>query len=365
MKRIAPTESLICDSFKNILLIQLGDIGDVVLTTPTIRAIKEAYPGTRLSILVFKPYGSLLAADPNIHEIVETARVRGPLLVRLREFWNFAIFLRRKHYDMAIDLRTGDRGAILSFLTGATVRVGRKGASNQFWHGILFTDILRDITEAPPPTHPGADQSLRVVRKLGIDTENSLPQLHIAISDKMHAAGLLSELGVTPGEFATINPFSRWKYKEWNNDKWGKVIDQLWERYHLPTLLIGAPEEAQSCEQIIRGREQYALNLAGKTTLGELAAVISMSTLHLGVDSAAPHIAAALGISTVTVHGPTDWRAWRIVNDNHKVVSAAMDCLPCSNTGCMGCGQSKCLDELPEPPVIHAACELIDAKRKN
>lgn len=346
--------------FRNILLVQLGDIGDVVLTTPTIRAVKETYPDARVSILVFKPYGTLLAPDPNIFEVLETARIRGSLFSRLQEFLVFARVLRQKHYDLVIDLRTGDRGAILSFFTGAPVRVGRQGIRNQFWHEILFTKIIHKLKVAPPPVHPGADQSLRVVREIGIDTEDTTPKLFIAPDVHHRASAILAEAGVILGAgMVTINPFSRWKYKEWSNAKWGEVIDRIWDAYRIPSVLIGSPEEEAGCQEIIAGREGYAINLAGKTTLGELAAVISMSRLHLGVDSAAPHIAAALGTPTVTIHGPTDWRAWRVVNERHKVVNSMLDCVPCNNMGCEDSGISRCLNELAVEPVIEAAQELL------
>ncbi len=344
----------------NILIIQLGDIGDVVLTTPTIRAIKETYPKARVSIMVFKPYGSLLTADPNLYEFVETARIRGSLFRRLHEGIAFSRHLRKKRYDLVIDLRTGDRGAILSFLTGAPVRVGRQGVKNQFWHKIIFTKILQDLKVAPPPVHPGADQSLRVVRELGIDTEDSIPKLYLSPDVRLTAGALLEEAGIPHGnKFVSVNPFSRWKYKEWNNAKWGEVIDRLWEAHRIPSVLIGSSEEASACQEIIAGRTGRTFNLAGKTTLGELAAVISMSSLQLGVDSAAPHIAAALGTPTVTIHGPTDWRGWRIVDEHNIVVSPEMDCLPCNMMGCDNTGQSHCLEQMQADPVVMAAEKIL------
>lgn len=345
----------------NILLIQLGDIGDIVLTAPTIRAVKETYPDARVSILVFKPFGSLLAADPNVHEVAETARIRGGLFRRLQEFVAFARHLRQKHYDLVIDLRTGDRGAILSFFTGAPVRVGREGIKNQFWHEILFTKIIRDYEIASLPVHPGADQSLRVVRELGIDTADSTPRLYTTPDDRQRASSLLMKIGLAPeSKMVTINPFSRWKYKEWSNEKWGQVIDRIWEMHHIPAVLIGSPEEMDGCQEIAAGRKGRAFNLAGRTTLGELVALISMSSLHLGVDSAAPHIAAAVGTQTITLHGPSDWRAWRIVNEQHRVVSPVMDCLPCNMKGCDGNGKSRCLDELGVEPVVRVAQEILE-----
>lgn len=338
---------------KNILLIQLGDIGDVVLTTPAIRAARETYPDARVSILVFKPYGSLLAADQNIYEIVETERSRGSLFRRVKEAVAFARRLRQTHYDLVIDLRTGDRGAILAFLTGAPTRIGYGGGKNPFWRKILFTKILHDLKVGPPPVHPGADQSLRVLRELGIDTADSIPKLYIAPNDRLRASNLLAETGAALGtRIVTINPFSRWKYKEWDNEKWGEVIDWLWELHRIPVVLIGSQEEAAACQTIRAGRVGHTINLAGRTTLGELAAVISLSSLHLGVDSAAPHIAAAVGTPTVTIHGPSDWRAWRVVNELHSVVSHEMDCLPCSRRGCQDTEVSECLEHLEAAAVI-------------
>lgn len=345
--------------FGNILLVQLGDIGDVVLTTPTIRAIRETYPEARISILVRKPFGNLLLADLNLFEVVETEKIRGSVFHMLHEYVKFIRQLRRVRYDLVIDLRTGDRGAILSFLTGAQERVGQH-MDKSFWHDLLFTRIIRDLKAAPLPTHPGADQSLRVVRKLGMTTDDSTPRLYIAPHDRLRASILLAEAGLAPGTgMVTINPFSRWKYKEWDNTKWGEVIDWLWNEHHIPAVLIGSPGETVGCQEIVAGREEHTINLAGKTTLGELAALISMSSLHLGVDSAAPHIAAALGTPTVTIHGPTDWRAWRIVNERHQVVSAAMDCVPCNMMGCDNSGQSRCLEQTQTGPVIVAAEEIL------
>lgn len=344
----------------NILLIQLGDIGDVVLTTPTIRAVKESCPDSQISILVRKPFGDLLVADPAIHEVIESEKYRGSLSYRLQQHAAFVQRLRRAHYDLVISLRTGDSGAIFSFLTGAQNRVGCQGIKKQFWHKLLFTHVIHDLKVAPPPVHPGADQSLRVVREIGMDTAYSIPKLHVAATDLARAKEILAEAGVAPeAGTITINPYSRWKYKEWSNEKWGVVIDQIWEEQKLQSVLIGSRQEASGCQEIIAGRKGLAFSLAGKTTLGELAAALSLSRLHLGVDSAAPHIAAALGTPTVTIHGPTDWRGWRIVNEQHKVVSPVMDCVPCNMMGCDGSGKSRCLEELGVEPVVQTAQELL------
>ena len=338
--------------FNNILLIQLGDIGDVVLTTPTIRAVKETYPDARVSIMVRKPFGNLLAADPNLYAVIESSRPHGTALHVVREYAAFALRLRRARYDLVIDLRTGDRGAILTFITGAKERIGRPSGTKQFWHNLMFTKLARSPM-LNPFAHPGADQSLRIVRELGIDTTNSIPQLYVSHNDTARALALLTDCGLAPDtRWVTINPFSRWKYKEWGVVKWAEFIDLLWERHRIHSVLIGSQEEAVGCEGIVKSRESRAFNLAGKTTLGELAALLSMTSLHLGVDSAAPHIAAAFGKPTVTIHGPSDWRGWSIVDDLHKIAASSMECVPCNRRGCDDSGTSRCLEQLKVEAVM-------------
>ncbi|MBZ0220324.1 MAG: glycosyltransferase family 9 protein [Candidatus Methylomirabilis sp.] len=331
---------------KNILLIQLGDIGDVVLTTPSIRAIKETFPEARVSIMVRKPFGNLLAADPHLHAVLEAGKVRGNALKALAEHASFMRRLRKARYDLVIDLRTGDRGAIMSLLTGARTRVGVH-CKEPVWRNLLFTRTVREFKAAPYPVHPGADQSLRILRAIGIETNDSMPRLYFSKDDLARARTLISECGLPPGtRLVTLNPFSRWKYKEWSDQKWGQIIDRLWDERHIFSVLVGSDDESPEAEKIRRGREDHTFNLAGKTNLPELSALISLSSLHLGVDSAAPHIAAAVGTPTLTVFGPGNWKSWTVQDDMRRVVTAEMLCIPCNKKGCDDSGRSRCMYEL-------------------
>lgn len=347
--------------FKNILLIQLGDIGDVVLTTPTIRAVKETFPEACITIFVRKPFGSLLLADQNLYEVVETDRIRGSVFRILVENMRLIRRLQRARFDLVIDLRTGDRGAIFSFLTRAPVRVGRNVHDKKFWRRLAFTSIVSDPKLNLPNVHPGADQSLHVVREIGITTTDSTPRLNVSPSDRAHVLELLAKHGLVPEKkWVSINPCSRWKYKEWEYEKWGEVIDQLWKAHQLPAVLVGSTENAVACQGIAAGRETYTFNLAGKTTLGELVAILQLSSLHIGVDSAASHIAAAVDTPTLTIFGPNNWKAWTVADDFHRVVVAAMPCVPCNQKGCDNTGKSLCIDELGLLEVLRPTEELLE-----
>jgi heptosyltransferase-3 len=350
---------------KNVLVIQLGDIGDVVLATPSLRALKETLPEARVSVLVRKGYGSLLEADPHLHEVIEVAKSRGKIAELCGENIRLVRRLRRAEYDLAIDLRTGDRGAILAFLTGAPVRVSRYDREKSFWRNGIFNHPIYSAKPASPPAHPGADQSLSLLRAIGIDTEDTAPRLWTAnaATEKVRALLFAENVG-EGGRWVTINPFSRWKYKEWGYDRWEEVIGWLWKEHGIRSVLVGSREERDAAARIAGKCGEAACNLAGKTTLAELAALLRRATMHLGVDSAAPHIACAVGAPSVTIFGPSDWRAWMVPDATHRVVTPDMDCVPCSRKGCDHREKSVCLDEMGADRMKDAIGEALKALRE-
>jgi heptosyltransferase-3 len=345
---------------RNILVIQLGDIGDVVLATASFRALKDLLPGARVHALVRKGCGALLAADPTLSGIFESRRGGGKLSDVGWENLALARSLRAERFDLVIDLRTGDRSAILALFARGTDKVAYAG-DGAFWRRFVFTRLFDRLVAAPTPAHPGADQSLRILRTAGLEVKNFLPQLHVSDETDASAMRILKEAGIAPGtRFFTINPFSRWKYKEWVHRRWTEVIATLGERHGIPTVLFGTSEESAVAAEIIRDTGGAGRSIAGKTSLGELAAVLRKSALHLGVDSAAPHMAAALGTPTVTIFGPSDWRAWTIPDATHRVVCPDDPCVPCNRTGCDHTGVSLCLDNMPTVKILLEAEKALE-----
>jgi heptosyltransferase-3 len=354
------TANILKNPPRSVLLIQLGEIGDVVLATPTFRAVKETFPGARVSVLVRKPCASLLEADPNLDDIVEVSKSVRKFAEVGRENFRLVRKLRTAAYDLVIDLRTGDRGTLFSFLTGAPVRVARHDPGQPFWRPWMLTRLLPDPPHAPPPVHPGADHSLRLVRALGIDTNDSTPRLAVSGKAAARIPELLRSIGFGDGErWITINPCSRRKYKEWVHERWAEVADGIWERHRIPAIFVGAPGESGTAEGIVRRCAVRSASLAGKTSLGELAALLAESALHLGVDSAPPHIAAAVGAPTVTVFGPSNWTSWVVPDDTHRVVTADMSCIPCNRRGCDDTETCSCLDGLEAGKVLETAEDVL------
>ena len=346
---------------RKVLLIQLGDIGDVVWTEPTVRAFRETIPSVEVSVLARSGFGALLAAHPDVRRVFNVDAVNGGIFAEIAAQSALVGRLRRERFDIAFDLRAGDRGALMAWLTGAPVRVSHYYPQDiPFWRNCLFTHIV-----SPPPLETlvqgAVEQTLRIVREFGVDTADRVPRLRVSEEVASRVSVILRESGIEDGwRWVSVNPFSRWSYKEWPHERWVPVLNGLWERHHLAAVLVGSPDEREKTALLASRLAGPAFNLAGNTTLAELAGVLRLAAFHVGVDSAAPHIAAAVGVPTITLYGPSDWRYWAPPGDRHLVVAPADQCAPCRQKGCEGKGWSRCLEEMPAERVSAAVEQMVE-----
>jgi len=338
-----------------ILVIQLGDIGDVVSATPAFRAVREHFPEALLAVLVREGFGGLLEDDPGIDRIFEVRRRQGVPADRVLEPFRLIGELRRQRFGLVIDLRADDRGAWMALASGASVRAAMH-YDRLAWRDFFYTHLV-----IPPPPEKrirgAAHQSLDVIRPLGIDTADIVPRLHVSEEALERVRRLLP--GGGPRGQVTINPFARWKYKEWGYGKWAEVLRWMWKEKGYVPVIVGSRDEREAAAWIAAEAGGGVVNLAGETSLKELAALLSLSVFHAGVDSAAPHIAAAVGTPVITIYGPTDWRDWAPEGGKHRVITPAKDCVPCREKGCRGEGRSECLEELTAGAVKEAIEEFL------
>jgi ADP-heptose:LPS heptosyltransferase len=335
-----------------ILIIQLGDIGDVVWGIPAYSSVKLAYPQSDLFLLTRDPFGDLLLDDLHIKNVFQIKK-------KLLESISLINHLRKLRLDLVIDLRADDRGAITSFLTGAPIRAALFYPA-MTWRNRLFTHLVNAPLPKRERAHGAAEQSLQIIRGLGITEESEIPRITVSANSEKKARQIISlQKIILNDRWISVNPFSRWSYKEWEVKKWRQLITLLWDKYGLPILIIGSQEERERAANLIQDIASPVYNLAGMTSLREMPALLKMSHLHIGVDSAAPHIAAAVGTPTITIYGPTDWRDWAPPGIKNKVVSPDMDCSPCYQKGCNGSGLSRCLETIDAEKVEKVAEELI------
>jgi predicted lipopolysaccharide heptosyltransferase III len=332
------------ENIRAILLIQLGDIGDVLLTFPAIRALKENFPQADVFVAVREKGKELIEECPWAAGVISVNEEKRSW----REEWSYQVKffsdLRKHHFDLAIDMKMGDRGAILALLSGAKQRVGLYAYDGILWRNRVFTHLA--LPHQAPGRHM-AQHYLSLGEEYGITTDHIWPELVPSEAMLQEAKDLLRREGVpTERPIIALQPFSLWPYKEWDIGNYIGLIHWLVSNYPVSVIVTGSGDERIKADELTKECPANTYNLAGKTSIGTLAAVFRLCKLFIGVDSAGVHIAAATGIPTVSLFGPSSSMDWAPRGERHLVIRKDMPCVPCRNKGCEDSGVSRCLGEL-------------------
>jgi predicted lipopolysaccharide heptosyltransferase III len=334
---------------KRVLVIKLRYLGDVLLSTPVLAALKAAFPAARLSMLVNPGTETMIVTNPHLDELLIAERAGSPLR-QLR----FAAALRRRRFDLVLDLTDGDRAAILSRLTGAPIRVGfnREGR----WRGRLYTHVV-PVREQPMPM---TRQHLMALEVLGIPVAPSLPVLTIRASDEAAAGASLGAVDISPGErFVAVHPGARWWFKSWPADRFAGLIDYIQGKLGVKAVLLGSVADQETAEAILNRVKTGHRSLVGRLTLLELAGLLRQAALFVGNDNGPMHIAAAMGTPVIGLFGPADPRIWGPAGQDHAIFYKGVDCRPCFPGGCLR-GEQNCLRLIALDEVIPVVERMLE-----
>lgn len=343
------------EDFRNILIIKLKHLGDVLTTTPVLAGVKAAWPQAKVSYLVNPGCDDLVRFHPDVADTFIVPRGEG--LVRqinlIREF-------RRRRFDLVLELSGGDRGAFLAWACGAGRRVGYGSAGHGFFsRRRLFTDLVTTVVDSKHTV----DYHLDSLRALGQEPGYQPLALHWPPEAEARIRGLLGDGGLDRGAaYAVVHPGSRWMFKAWRPEGNAQVIDYLAGEADLPVVLTSAPEprELSFVQEVLSRVRTKPLDLTGRLSLPELAALIAGARLFFGVDSLPMHMAAAVGTPAVALFGPSGEHMWAPWGPGHHVVAKDWDCRPCGRDGCDGSKVSRCLVEIEAEeiyPVLDRALE--------
>lgn len=327
-----------------ILLIQLGDIGDVVLTLPAIGVLGRAFPKRSLVVCVREHARELMEDCPRVHHVLSINKKRRKVPEELAYQLQFLKDLRKHRCTLAIELRTGTRGAVIALLSGAHTRIARYANDGTLWRNRLFTHLVRPTREN---IQYAVQHNLNIMAPFGLAEEFPRPNILVPQHRRRKAEAILRKAQIPRDKpLVAVHPFSLWRYKEWRLSEMAALVDQIQAEYHCNFVITGAPNERIRAKDLIGICNRKPYNLAGETSIGELPAVLEACSLFMGVDTAALHIAAAVGIPTVGIFGPSSWTNWAPRGRDHLVVKKSMPCQPCSQKGCDGSENSRCLVEL-------------------
>ena len=346
---------------ERILLIRLRNIGDVLLMVPSIRAFRDAYPRAHIAALVNAGTQAMLSGNPILDEVLvfDPGWKTLPWRQRVAEEMKFLWEVRRRKFDLAVNMTEGDRGAFLCLASGAGTKVGVKDPGGLWWKKMIFDHMVR----IPDWKAHMVEQMLEIPRSLGLTPINKRVEIFYSPEDGEYIRRILSEEGVGPQEpLVHIHPTSRWLFKCWRDDGMAKVIDEL-ERSGKGRVVLtsgGEERELEKVRKILEKCQTRPVSLAGKTTLKQLAALSSRARLFIGVDTAPMHIAAAVGTPVLALFGPSGEFNWGPWGDGHVVIKKDWECRPCGKDGCQGSKKSRCLEEISEEEVLQRAFEMLE-----
>lgn len=328
----------------SILLIQLGDIGDVILTLPCLRGLREAFPNANIQVAVREKAAGLISDCPWASGVIIADKKKLSAGRMLRFQIGFIKRLRKQHFNLAIDLRTGTRGAILALLSGAGQRISFYAEDGKLWRNKVFTSLLRHNYQ---PDQYVADYLLDLLAAFNINPSERLPEYIVPVPRQSEALNLLQNEGVSFKQpILAFQPFSLWDYKELPKSTIVALLKEIIKNHPVEIILIGSPGERKKANAIVNLIGNNIHNLAGRTSISVLPAVLRRCSLFVGIDSAGLHLAAAVGVPTVGIFGPSSPQSWAPRGRSHKVIQADLDCLPCRQKGCNNSEISKCLQVL-------------------
>ncbi|MFA5517438.1 MAG: lipopolysaccharide heptosyltransferase II [Desulfuromonadales bacterium] len=332
---------------ERILLRSVNWIGDAVMTTPAMGALRAAFPRAEILVAANPPVAELFDAHPYCDRVLvydrkkRHAGVSGVL--------RFAGELRRERIDVAILLQNAVEAALLVSLAGIPRRAGYRtdGRGLLLTHGVPVGDGERRLHHT--------EYYLRMLEQLGIHGGDHRLRLHCTDQERAWAR---EKLG--PGAWLAINPGAAYgSAKRWIPERFAEVADRLADEFGLKVLLTGGPGETEIGRDIEKAMRQRPLNLIGHTNVRQLMALLAGCRLMVTNDSGPMHVAAAFGVPIVAVFGPTDHTTTSPLGDACRIVRADVGCAPCLLRQCPT--DHRCMEAVTAEAVLRQARELLMA----
>ncbi len=347
-----------------VLVIVTRRIGDVLLTAPLIRSIKDAWPAVHIDLLVFRGTEGVLAGNPDLDRIIA---------VPLSGHWRFIRQMWRK-YDLAISTSPSDRPTLYAWLAGKTrIGVMTDDLKSAWKRALLNAMVPFDNIDLHTVV-----QNLQLADLLGLPRRFET-LIQWSARDEAAIAGVFPEFGRT--KFAVLHLYPKFTYKMWHLEKWQALARWLHAR-SLTVVLTGSgdSEEKKYVSRFADSVSPSPVYLAGQLDFSQLALLLNRAALYVGPDTVTTHLAAAMGVPTVALFGPSNpvkwgpwprgceaerspytWRGTQFTG-NVALVQGSGACVPCLLEGCARhvLSESVCLQMLPAAAVIEAAEKLLN-----
>jgi heptosyltransferase-2 len=303
-------------SMKRILLIRFGSLGDVVLTTPAIRAIREAFPDAYIAMLVGDRSVDIVSENSRLDEVISFRRdAKG-----ISELRRVATVLKERNFDVSVDMQRKFRSSLLAYLSGAELRIGyhRPG-------GLLCTVRIPDNENKH-----AVDRNLGLLKPLGIEAGLREPEMFLSHADQDYAHSVFQKWGLASmSPIIGMFPGAGWRHRCWPAERFAAIGDLAAEEYGSGVVIFGGPGEDDIVDDVAGKMSAPAVVIKDRMTLRQLGAMIKKCDLFLSNDTGPMHISVAVGTPTIGLFGPGNHIKFQPIGDKHTLVRKDVPCSPC------------------------------------
>ncbi|RKU37750.1 lipopolysaccharide heptosyltransferase II [Candidatus Poribacteria bacterium] len=329
---------------KRILVVKLDHLGDVILATPVFSNLRHAYPNAELHALTGRWSRVVLERHPDVNAVFDynsPAFSRTGQSTTLKQAFQLYRELHRQKYDLIIELRGDWRTTKFSLLQLTPHRLSRAA--------------LQIENKLGRPRFSGTHETTRnldVLRHAGIPTSIQTATFSVTTADEKWASDFLAIHKIDKqGPLVAIHPGSPIPLKRWLPERYAKLADWLIARKGTQVLFVGVKDEIPIVTEIQRRMKGISINIAGETTLTQLASILHTCNMFIGNDSGPMHLAAAVGTPTIGLYGPGDPTRFAPIGVACQTIRRKLDCPPCLGTTCQF-GKDGCMSKIQVPDVI-------------
>lgn len=328
-----------------ILLIRLRRMGDVLMTTPAVTALKERLPQAELTYVVEEPYRELVEGNPHLDQVLVLPRKQGR-----RDFMHLIRQVRQERFDGLLDFHGGPRAFWLTLFSKAKVKIG---------YAVKYKSFVYDFkvprNSGNGPIH-SVENHINLVRALGVRVD-PIPPLFMPEAkegEKERIREFIAGNKLGQAKIITVHVGAGNEFRDWGVDHVARLIEFFSGRPNLQIVLVGGEEDREAAKEIMAKTTTDILSLAGQINLRELRELIRRSSLFIGPDSGPMHVAATTSTPIVVYFGPTIPTHFSPWQARATILEKDFDCRPCRQRTCVY-QDFRCLRTIT-PDDVFAAC---------
>ena len=339
--------------YKRILVTRTDRVGDVLLTTPALKALRVQFPKSYIAVIT-RPYTKdILIGNPFIDEVIVYDKYGSE-----RNFFKtvlFALSLRKKNFDVAFMLHPTNRVHLIAFIAGIKKRIGFDRKLS-----FLLTDTL--VHKKQEGKMHERDYTLDAIAQFGVAPVDKSLFMPISNESETRIEAFLNANGLSDKDvLVALHPGASCPSKRWHSENFAQLADSLIKECGVKIILIAGPDDISTADEVLGSMKERPVNAAGKTTISDLASLLRRCKLFISNDSGPVHISSALGVPVIALFGRSQpglgFRRWGPTGTQDVVVYHDVGCEECLAHNCQK--DFSCLKAISVEEVLRKAKKLL------